>query len=61
MRDHRDEIPKDQRELLREIDMTKFSSGGFRIFPKKAEKRKPVQTRLVKGGGKAGKILRRQR
>lgn len=61
MRDHRDEIPKDERAILREIDFLKINSQGFRLFPKRTERQKPVQTRVGKGGGKAGKILRRQR
>lgn len=61
MRDHRDEIPPDQRALLREIDMTMFRNRTFRIFPRNKERQKPVQTRIGKvGGSKAAKILRRQ-
>jgi hypothetical protein len=61
MRDHRDHIPKDDRELLREIDMTMFNSRGFRIRPKERKPSKPVQTKIGQGGSKAAKILRRQR
>lgn len=61
MRDHRDETPKDQRELLREIDLTMFRNRAFKILPRRTERQKPVQTRIGKvGGSKAAKILRRQ-
>lgn len=61
MKDHRDHIPKDDRELLREIDLTKLNARGFRIFQRK-EPRKPIQTKVYRvGGSKARKILKRQR
>lgn len=62
MRDHRDEIPPDQRELLREIDFTMFRNRRFRILPRRTEREKPVHTVIPRqGGSKAAKILRRQR
>ena len=35
MKDHQDELPNDQSELMRNLEGTKLSSLGFRIFPKR--------------------------